>query len=240
MLMNTTRIPKKITTYDCPFAGDETPAVVRVEHFDSCGRLTLEEMPGTEECSARVDRIEHYRDPEGLEVEVREYRVGSLFRRKVNEFDDEGGELGFTEYDADGFKVCDESIDWSHSGRVAHVKRTEYARYLAPRTSRQVRYYHKDGKIAFISEEGGLTKYCYNPEGRLVREDMSHKGENGEVIMDLVFDYNSSGDPCLMKCYEDGECVSTHETEYEYDGNGLWIRSYLADAHDYRREIEYY
>lgn len=73
-----------------------------------------------------------------------------------------------------------------------------------------------------------------------MREDMSHKGENGEVITDLVFEYNSSGDPCLMKCYEDGECVSTHETEYEYDGNGLWIRSYLADAHDYRREIEYY
>ena len=238
--MNTRRIPKKITTYDCPFAGDEMPAVIRVDHFDECGRLTLEEMTGTEECSARVDRIEHFYDPGGHEVEIREYRVGSLFHRKINEFDDEGGELGFSEYDADGFKVCDESIDWSYSGKVARVKRTEYARYLAPRTIRRVMYYRKDGKIAFISEDGGIVKFHYNLEGLLVSKTLAHKGENGKMITDQVLEFNSSGEPFLMKLYEEGECVSELETEYEYDGNGLWIRSYLADAHDYRREIEYY
>lgn len=233
-------IPRKITTYSYPDNCDDIPTIFRVEHFDESGRLTLEEMPETEVGSAQVDRIEHYHDPEGREVEVREYRAGSLFRRKVNEFDDEGGESGFSEYDAAGFKVCDESIDWSHYGKVARVTRTEYARYLPPRKIRRVMYYRKDGKIAFISEDGGIVKFHYNLEGLLVSKTLAHKGENGKMITDQVLEFNSSGEPFLMKLYEEGECVSELETEYEYDGNGLWTRSYLADAHDYCREIEYY
>lgn len=233
-------IPRKITTYLYSDNCDDIPTFFRVEHFDECGRLTLEEMPGTVEGSAQVDRIEHYHDPEGREVEVREYRAGSLFLRKVNEFDDEGGESGFSEYDADGFKVCDESIDWSHSGKVARVTRTEYARYLPPRKIRRVMYYRKDGKIAFISEDGGIVKFHYSPEGLLVSKVLAHKGENGKVITDLVLGYNSSGNPCMMKLFEEGECVSELETEYEYDDNGLWTRSYLPDAHEYCRAIEYY
>ena len=105
-------IPQKITT-SVYLERELEPLFSEVDHFDAEGRLTLEE------CDS--GKVEHVYLPDGLELERKEYVRGILTSRTVYEYDDEGGAVGLSLYDTHGFKMMDESWDWSHDGRVARI-----------------------------------------------------------------------------------------------------------------------
>ena len=200
-------IPKKITT-SVYLEREVEPLFSDVNHFDAEGRLTLEE------CDS--GNVEHIFSPDGLELERKEYVRGILTSRTVYEYDDEGGAVGLSIYDTHGFKMMDESWDWSHDGRVARIKRTRIWAGYPPEISRAVNYYRKDGKLAYSADSGVFTEFEYDSEGHLIRETRMSKREDGSLE----------------------SCVFEHS--YEYDGAGNWTVRNVNGKVKLIRQIEYY
>lgn len=200
-------IPQKITT-SVYLERELEPLFSEVDHFDAEGRLTLEE------CDS--GKVEHVYLPDGLELERKEYVKGILTSRTVYEYDDEGGAVGLSLYDTHGFKMMDESWDWSHDGRVARIKRTRIWAGYPPEKSRAVNYYRKDGKLAYSADSGVFTRFEYDSEEHLIREIRMSKREDGSPES-RVFEYS-----------------------YEYDDAGNWTVRIINGVVKLNRKIEYY
>lgn len=197
---------KSITVYE--YIGENPPTESIYLYNDDC-QLVQEILP--------FETVNHQYLPDGKEFEELTLLPDDSIRQTRFEYDDEGDYVGEVCKDGIGRIIYKETANWLKPGRVVSACRVyEDNTVLSIR-----RYFHKDGRLAYVRGYGFFCTFEYDQEGNLLCEKLGSDTEDKDKpAWYSIRRYNKDG---LLIGETDKDGVSSTR-EYEFDEYGNWIR----------------
>ena len=197
---------KSITVHE--YIGENPPTESIYLYNDDC-QLVQEILP--------FQKVSHHYQPDGNEFEELTLLPDDSMRQTRFEYDNEGDYVGEVCKDGNGKIIYKEIVNWLKPGRVVSTCRIyDDNTILSLR-----RYFHKDGRLAYVRGYGFFCNFEYDPEGNLLCEKLGSDTEDkNKPDWYSIRRFNKDG---LLIGETDKDGVSSTR-EYEFDEYGNWIR----------------
>ena len=217
---------KSITVHE--YIGDNPPRDSIYLFNDDC-QLVQEILP--------FKTVRHQYQPDGKEFEELTILPDDTIRRTRFEYDDDGDYVGEVCKDGNDRIIYKEADNWLKPGRVVSSERI----YDDNTVLSLRRYYHKDGRLAYVRGYGFFCTFEYDQEGNLLCEKLGSDTEDKDKT-DWYSIRRFNKDGLLIGETEHDGVSSTREYVFDEYGNWIQVEGRIEDgpvSMTAVREIEY-